>query len=178
MTADDANELSASLSTSDLLGFPVPEPVKRSAWKAIGRLIGVTADAAADQISAWGNNRAAQIASRGQSAIALRQAATQRGIEALKNNPDTGDIAVGRYLSELQIKQENREAIAELSLKELKNLDYENFRKSNQIKDTNSVNEAEISDDWLLDFGDSIENVGDEQVRHLDTSGIPCLRRA
>ena len=133
----------------DLGSIPIPKPVKRNFFKAMGQLITSAADIPIAKLEAIA--QAIRTEANAKSIVAL-EAARAAG-RKFGEDPNLSDRALQAYGGRIVGEQANREAVARAAVKEIRELPPPEHEPK------------EIDDDWLYRFSRYAEGVSNEEMQ-------------
>lgn len=135
----------------DITGIPLPAPIKRSLWRALGRLI----TGAVEVPVAYLETEAGKIRAHGKGTEAVTLAAAAAAAQRFGSDPTLADRAVNHFGAKIVREQLNREAVARATVEAIAALP------------PHTEPEGEVDEDWLTEFTEIAAKKSNEEIRAI-----------
>jgi Protein of unknown function (DUF2806) len=150
--SEDEDSLGSVISAaglSDITGIPLPAPVKRSLWRALGRLI----NGAVDVPVAYFETQAGKIRAHGKGTEVVTLAAAAAAAQRFGSDPSLVDRATNHFGAKIVREQLNREAVARATVEAI------------ALSPPATEAEGEVDEDWLTEFTEIAAKKSNEEIR-------------
>ncbi len=152
--SEDDDSLGSAVSVvglPDITGIPLPAPVKRSLWRALGRLI----TGAVEVPVAYFETQAGKIRAHGKGTEAVTLAAAAAAAQRFGSDPTLADRAVNHFGAKIVREQLNREAVARATVEAI------------ALSPPATEPEGEVDEDWLTEFTEIAAKKSNEEIRAI-----------
>ncbi len=152
--SEDGGSLGSVISAAglpDISGIPLPAPVKRSLWRALGRLITGVVEVPV----AYLETQAGKIRAHGRGTEAVTLAAAAAAAQRFGSDPTLADRAVNHFGAKIVREQFNREAVARATVEAI------------AASPPQTEPEGEVDEDWLTEFTEIAAKKSNEEIRAI-----------
>jgi hypothetical protein len=168
---DTSNSEDVVQSVSDLLndvaetgaGLAIPKPVKRSLFKAFGRLCSAAVEVPASYLEDKANENRALSSAR----IRLIETNAEKMAAEIEVDPEYSRIAVRKFGQKILREQVNLDLISAHAADELRKEEYQTESKPSESETENNDNEKIIEDDWLNAFEKEAAQKSSEDMQRV-----------
>lgn len=151
---EDCGSLSRVISDAglpDITGIPLPAPVKRSLWRALGRLV----TGAVEVPVAYLEAQAGKIRAHGKGTEAVTLAAATAAAQRFGSDADLADRAVNHFGAKIIKEQMNREAVARAAVEAI------------VASPPETATDAVVDEDWLTEFTEIAAKKSNEEIQAI-----------
>ncbi len=148
---DSLGSVISAVGLPDITGIPLPAPVKRSLWRALGRLI----TGAVEVPVAYFETQAGKIRAHGKGTEAVTLAAAAAAAQRFSSDPTLADRAVNHFGAKIVREQLNREAVAKATVEAI------------ALSPPTTEPEGEVDEDWLTEFTEIAAKKSNEEIRAI-----------
>lgn len=135
----------------DITGIPLPAPVKRSLWRALGRLI----TGAVEVPVAYLEAQAGKIRAHGKGTEAVTLAAATAAAQRFGSDMDLADRAVNHFGAKIIQEQMNREAVARAAVEAI------------AASPPETATEVVVDEDWLTEFTEIAAKKSNKEIQAI-----------